>query len=62
MILLATNIPTLNFMLNEKMNGEFMVEESTRKGLWHIPIIAMTADAIHATHYKLKQKIILIHF
>ena len=49
-------------MLNEKMNGEFMVEESTRKGLWHIPIIAMTANVIHATHYKLKQKIILIHF
>jgi len=38
------------------MNGEFMVEESTRKGLCHIPIIAMTADMIYATHYKLKTK------
>jgi len=43
-------------MVNEKMNAEFMVEESTRKGLWHIPIRAMTADVIHATHYKLKTK------
>jgi hypothetical protein len=33
-------------MVNEKMNAEFMVEESTRKGLWHIPIRAMTADVM----------------
>ena len=38
-------------MVNEKMNGEFMVEESTRKGLLHIPILAMIADVIHFTHY-----------
>jgi histidine kinase 2/3/4 (cytokinin receptor) len=36
---------------NEQMNGESMVEGGTaRKGQWHIPILAMTADVIHATH------------
>nr|ANI86402.1 histidine kinase 4b [Populus x canadensis]AZM65030.1 histidine kinase 4b [Populus x canadensis] len=36
---------------NEQMNGESMVEGgTTRKGQWHIPILAMTADVIHATH------------
>nr|AGM20668.1 CRE1-2 [Populus tomentosa] len=36
---------------NEQMNGESMVEEGTaRKVEWHIPILAMTADVIHATH------------
>jgi histidine kinase 2/3/4 (cytokinin receptor) len=36
---------------NEQMNGESMVEGGTaRKGLCHIPILAMTADVIHATH------------
>ncbi|KAJ6726174.1 TWO-COMPONENT HISTIDINE KINASE [Salix purpurea] len=38
---------------NEQMNGEYMVEERTaRKVQWHIPILAMTADVIHATHDK----------
>ncbi|KAJ6351094.1 hypothetical protein OIU78_007092 [Salix suchowensis] len=38
---------------NEQMNGEYMVEEGTaRKVQWHIPILAMTADVIHATHDK----------
>ncbi|KAJ6771790.1 HISTIDINE KINASE 4 [Salix koriyanagi] len=36
---------------NEQINCESMVEEGTaRKGQWHIPILAMTADVIHATH------------
>ncbi|OMO72517.1 hypothetical protein COLO4_27599 [Corchorus olitorius] len=36
---------------NEQMNG--CVEEgSARKGEWHVPILAMTADVIHATYDK----------
>ena len=33
---------------NEQMNGS-IDEGSTRKGEWHVPILAMTADVIHAT-------------
>ncbi|KAK4484093.1 hypothetical protein RD792_011313 [Penstemon davidsonii] len=32
-----------------QMNGGCMTEETTRKREWHIPILAMTADVIHAT-------------
>ncbi|KAH7516233.1 histidine kinase 4 isoform X1 [Ziziphus jujuba] len=36
---------------NQQMNGGPAVEESTcRKGEWHVPILAMTADVIHATY------------
>ncbi|XWS64048.1 hypothetical protein CRYUN_Cryun06bG0153500 [Craigia yunnanensis] len=34
---------------NEQMNGG-MDEGSARKGEWHVPILAMTADVIHATN------------
>ncbi|MBA0738591.1 hypothetical protein Gogos_011925 [Gossypium gossypioides] len=34
---------------NEQMNGG-MDEDSGRKGEWHVPILAMTADVIHATY------------
>lgn len=32
---------------NERMNG---CEGTARKGEWHVPILAMTADVIHATY------------
>ncbi|XP_050232674.1 histidine kinase 4 isoform X2 [Mercurialis annua] len=36
---------------NEQMNGESLSEETAaRKGEWHLPILAMTADVIHATY------------
>ncbi|KAF8378824.1 hypothetical protein HHK36_030173 [Tetracentron sinense] len=36
---------------NEQMkNGESTFEGSTTKGKWHMPILAMTADVIHATY------------
>ncbi|XP_012072361.1 histidine kinase 4 isoform X2 [Jatropha curcas] len=35
---------------NDLINGQSMVEETARKGVWHIPILAMTADVIHATY------------
>ncbi|KAF3432074.1 hypothetical protein FNV43_RR26813 [Rhamnella rubrinervis] len=36
---------------NKQMNGESTVEENTcREGEWHVPILAMTADVIHATY------------
>lgn len=36
---------------NEQLNDGSMVEEETRrKGQWHLPILAMTADVIHATY------------
>ncbi|PPR82244.1 hypothetical protein GOBAR_AA38471 [Gossypium barbadense] len=34
---------------NKQMNGG-MDEDSGRKGEWHVPILAMTADVIHATY------------
>lgn len=34
---------------NEQMNGG-TEEGSIRTGEWHIPILAMTADVIHATY------------
>ncbi|EOY01314.1 CHASE domain containing histidine kinase protein isoform 2 [Theobroma cacao] len=34
---------------NEQMNGG-LDEGSARKGEWHVPILAMTADVIHATY------------
>ncbi|KAA3462744.1 histidine kinase 4-like [Gossypium australe] len=35
---------------NEQINGGSIDEESARKGKWHVPILAMTADVIHATY------------
>ncbi|KAL5553310.1 hypothetical protein UlMin_040711 [Ulmus minor] len=35
---------------NKQMNGESTVEEAARKGEWHTPVLAMTADVIHATY------------
>lgn len=35
---------------NEQMNGEKDVEGTEKKGKWHLPILAMTADVIHATY------------
>lgn len=38
---------------NQQMNGGPTVEEATcRKDEWHVPILAMTADVIHATYDK----------
>ncbi|KAI3453212.1 hypothetical protein Pfo_009875 [Paulownia fortunei] len=34
---------------NAQMNGGCMTEGTTRKSEWHMPILAMTADVIHAT-------------
>ncbi|PIN03905.1 Sensory transduction histidine kinase [Handroanthus impetiginosus] len=34
---------------NAQMNGVCTTEGTTRKSEWHIPILAMTADVIHAT-------------
>jgi len=30
--------------------GERTIEGTTKKMQWHLPILAMTADVIHATH------------
>lgn len=35
---------------NEQMNGEYVVNKTARTTEWHLPILAMTADVIHATH------------
>ncbi|EEF34850.1 histidine kinase 4 isoform X2 [Ricinus communis] len=36
---------------NEQINGQSMAEGgAARKGEWHVPILAMTADVIHATY------------
>ncbi|PON46293.1 Histidine kinase [Trema orientale] len=35
---------------NKQMNGGSTVEGTARKGEWHTPILAMTADVIHATY------------
>uniref|UniRef100_A0A2P2QA54 histidine kinase n=1 Tax=Rhizophora mucronata TaxID=61149 RepID=A0A2P2QA54_RHIMU len=38
---------------NEQLDGQSMAGEATaRKGEWHVPILAMTADVIHATYEK----------
>lgn len=38
-------------LANDQVDGESMVEEGTAiKGEWHVPILAMTADVIHATY------------
>ncbi|KAE8724569.1 Histidine kinase 4 [Hibiscus syriacus] len=37
---------------NEQMNGGGIDEGLARKGEWHVPILAMTADVIHATYEK----------
>ncbi|KAK8604227.1 hypothetical protein V6N13_099176 [Hibiscus sabdariffa] len=37
---------------NEQMNGGDIDEVLARKGEWHVPILAMTADVIHATYDK----------
>ncbi|KAK6146661.1 hypothetical protein DH2020_020530 [Rehmannia glutinosa] len=34
---------------NVQINGGFIKEGTTRKSEWHMPILAMTADVIHAT-------------
>ncbi|KAK6146668.1 hypothetical protein DH2020_020537 [Rehmannia glutinosa] len=34
---------------NVQINGGFLNEGTTRKSEWHMPILAMTADVIHAT-------------
>ncbi|GLT30008.1 hypothetical protein SLA2020_048340 [Shorea laevis] len=40
-------IRTMESTANERMNG---CEGTARKGEWHVPILAMTADVIHATY------------
>lgn len=35
---------------NEQMNGGDTDEGANRKRGWHVPILAMTADVIHATY------------
>ena len=42
-------IPKMESQANEQMNGS-TDEGSARKGEWHVPILAMTADVIHATY------------
>lgn len=37
---------------NEKLDRESGGKENGRKEEWHIPILAMTADVIHATYDK----------
>lgn len=32
------------------MNGEYVTDTTTNTREWHLPILAMTADVIHATH------------
>lgn len=34
---------------NEQINGGCTIEGIARNGVWHMPILAMTADVIHAT-------------
>lgn len=45
----TTLIREMERKANAQMNGGCMMEGATRKGEWHIPILAMTADVIHAT-------------
>ncbi|CAK9176608.1 unnamed protein product [Ilex paraguariensis] len=35
---------------NEQMNGGCTIEGTARKAKWHVPVLAMTADVIHATY------------
>lgn len=35
---------------NEQINGGNDVEGTAKGGKWHLPILAMTADVIHATY------------
>ena len=37
-------------MANEQMNGGCTIEGPRRKAKWHVPVLAMTADVIHATY------------
>lgn len=32
------------------MNGGYIVNKTAKTTEWHLPILAMTADVIHATH------------
>ncbi|KAL8100687.1 histidine kinase CRE1 isoform X2 [Apium graveolens] len=43
-------IRMLESKANEQMNGGKDVEGTEKKGKWHLPILAMTADVIHATY------------
>ncbi|KAJ9153012.1 hypothetical protein P3X46_026504 [Hevea brasiliensis] len=44
-------IRQMESVANDQINGQSMVEEGTaKKGEWHVPILAMTADVIHATY------------
>lgn len=43
-------IRMLESKVNEQMNGEYVVNRNARTTEWHLPILAMTADVIHATH------------
>ncbi|OAY29340.1 histidine kinase 4 [Manihot esculenta] len=44
-------IRQMESLANDQVDGESMVEEGTAiKGEWHVPILAMTADVIHATY------------
>ncbi|KAK1390132.1 Histidine kinase [Heracleum sosnowskyi] len=43
-------IRMLESKANEQMNGEYVVNRTARTTEWHLPILAMTADVIHATH------------
>ncbi|XP_034684111.1 histidine kinase 4 isoform X1 [Vitis riparia] len=45
-------IRLLESKANEQMNGGCTPEGAATKGEWHVPILAMTADVIHATYDK----------
>ncbi|XP_047976665.1 histidine kinase 4-like isoform X1 [Salvia hispanica] len=45
----TTLIREMERRANAHVNGECTTEGEARKGEWHIPILAMTADVIHAT-------------
>ncbi|KAE8725288.1 Histidine kinase 4 [Hibiscus syriacus] len=44
-------IRMLEGQANEQMNGSIK-EDSASRGEWHVPILAMTADVIHATSHE----------
>ncbi|WCJ33661.1 Histidine kinase 4 [Euphorbia peplus] len=43
-------IRMMESQVNEQINGESAVEGTAIKGEWHLPVLAMTADLIHATY------------
>ncbi|CAL0308395.1 unnamed protein product [Lupinus luteus] len=47
----TSRIRMMESTANEQMNGEYG-EGNVRRSKWHIPILAMTADVIHATSDK----------